>query len=199
MYQADAEQDASKDLAAFAACLRLCATLLRFPEPPVVAALEQALPHFEGVRQALTGRPCPVLPELEEMQLSYTSLFLANPAGIPAVPYLSCRLEPEGQTYGAATQEMRRLMAQEGVQVQRSLGEPEDHIGLVLDFAALLAERSLQNPGCLFTLRQLTETYLALFLSGFAADLAVAEPDGFYAHAADFSQALIEDYRIKYC
>jgi putative dimethyl sulfoxide reductase chaperone len=199
MHPAPAEIGADHDLAGFAACLRLGATLMRFPDPPVAAALEQALPHFEGAFCALTGRPGPALPGLDELQFSYTSLFLANPAGVPAVPYLSCRLEPEGQTYGAATLEMRRLMALEGVQVERSLGEPEDHIGLVLDFVALLAERSPGNPGRRATLRLLTEVYLSPFLSGFCADLDQVQPDGFYARSAAFCHALIENHRLTQC
>lgn len=186
-------------LPAFAACFRLCATLLRYPDLHVTAALTKTLPHFDQVIEAFTA-PFPPLPELETLQLSYTSLFVANPAGIPAIPYLSCRLEPEGQTYGAATAEMRRLMAQEGVQVDPGVGEPEDHIALVLDFAAFLAERSMQDPVKQDTLRRLTQEYLfPFFISGFAADVATAEPGGFYAHATAFCQALIEEYRFKYC
>ena len=182
------------ELLSLAVCLRLCATLLRYPDQTVCTALESALPLFGALHLALLGRSQVPLPSLEYMQVSYTALFVANPAGIPAVPYVSCRLEPDGQVYGAATMALRKMMAEEEVEPDRSLGEPEDHVGLVFDFAALLAERSVGTPKKIRELGHLYETYLTPLLPGFAADVARAEPAGFYADATAFCNALIENH-----
>src|SRR6185369_17430428 len=109
------------ELLSYAACLRFCAILLRYPDQAVYATLEAALPLFDDLHAALLSCPNPVLPPLVRLQLSYTALFVANPAGLPAVPYVSCRLEAEGRTYGAATQELRKQIANEGVKVDSIL------------------------------------------------------------------------------
>ncbi len=182
------------ELLSLSACLRMCATLLRYPDQTVFTALEDALPLFGALHLALVGRSQVPLPSLEYMQVSYTALFVANPTGLPAVPYVSCRLEPDGQVYGAATMALRKMMAEEEVGPDRSLGEPEDHVGFVFDFAALLAERSVDAPEKMSELAHLIETYLTPLLPGFAADVARAEPAGFYADATAFCSALIENH-----
>lgn len=194
----ESEECFQAELRSLAACLRFCATLLRYPDQAVIAALEGALPAFEDIHQALLGCKQVPLPDLESMQLSYTSLFVANPAGLPAVPYVSCRLEPDGQVYGDATFALRKMMASEGVKPDSSLGEPEDHVGLVFDFAALLAERSVENPEKSAGLHHLIDNYLSPLLPGFAADVLRAEPSGFYADAAAFCSALIENHTVLF-
>lgn len=186
------------ELRSLAACLRFCATLLHYPDQAVIAALEGALPIFEDLHQGLMGRKQVPLPDLESMQLSYTSLFVANPAGLPAVPYVSCRLEPDGQVYGDATFALRKMMAAEGVRPDSSLGEPEDHVGLVFDFAALLAERSAEDPAKSVGLHHLIDNYLSPLLPGFAADVARAAPACFYADATAFCNALMENYSVLF-
>ena len=181
------------ELLSLAACLRFCATLLRYPDENVFSALESSLPLFGALHVALTGHDQTPLPSLEGMQVSYTSLFVANPTGIPAVPYVSCRLEPEGQVYGEATFALRKMMMAEGVTPDGTLGEPEDHVGFVFDFAALLAERSVVDPDKLAWLSHLVNKYLSPLLPSFANDVARAEPDGFYADATAFCCALIKD------
>ena len=186
------------ELRSWAACLRFCATLLRYPDQASHAALEGALPVFAGLHLALLGCRQAPLPDLDSMQLSYTTLFVANPAGLPAVPYVSCRLEPDGQVYGAATIALRKMMTSEGVRPDNSLGEPEDHVGLVFDFAALLAERSVENPEKLIGLQQVIDNYLSTMLPGFAADVARAEPAGFYADATAFCNAMIKNHDVLF-
>lgn len=182
------------ELQAFAACLRFCAVLLRYPDQAVYAALKGTLPHFGDLHLALLGQPHAALPPFDCLQQDYTSLFVANPGGLPAVPYVSCRLEPEGHTYGVITVELRKLMAQEGVKADSGQGEPEDHVGVVFDFAALLAERSAEDYGKLPVAQQVIHTYLLPVLPGFAADVATAQPAGFYAEAAAFCSTLVGNY-----
>jgi TorA maturation chaperone TorD len=189
--QAETGDSNPADLRSLAACLCFCATLLRYPDPAIHAALEEASPHFADLHMALLGCKQVPLPGLDRMQLSYTSLFVANPAGIPAAPYVSCRLEPDGQVYGEATVALRKMMASERVRPQSNLCEPEDHFGLVFDFAALLAERSAETPEKLIALQHVIDTYLSPLLPGFAADVDRAEPAGFYADATAFCSALI--------
>ena len=186
----DSRQAEFKSLAA---CLRFCSNILRYPEPAIHVALDQALPAFEGLHHVLLKCKQAALPDIESMQVSYTSLFVANPAGLPAVPYVSCRLEPDGQVYGAATHALRTMMAAEGVRLDSGVGEPEDHFGLVFDFAALLAERAVVNTEKTGVLKYLIDTYLSPLLPGFAADVAKAEPDGFYADATAFCSV----FRVK--
>ncbi len=186
------------ELRSLAVCLRYCATLLRYPDQTVFAALESALPAFADLHLALLGCRQIALPDFDSLQLSYTSLFVANPSGLPAVPYVSCRLEPGGQVYGAATTALRKMMALEGVRPASGLGEPEDHIGLVFDFAALLAERSAENPEKSVELQHVIDAYLSPLLPGFAADVVRAAPAGFYAGATAFCNALIVNYNEKF-
>ncbi len=184
------------ELCSLAACLRFCATLLRYPDQASHVALEGALPVFADLHLALLGCRQAPLPDLDSMQLSYTTLFVANPAGLPAVPYVSCRLEPDGLVYGEATVALRKMMAPEGVIPDSSLGEPEDHIGLVFDFAALLAERSVEKPEKLVGLQHVIDKYLSPVLPGFYADVSRAEPAGFYADATAFCNALIKNHTV---
>jgi TorA maturation chaperone TorD len=164
------------------------AVLFRYPDVTVYQALSETLPFFDDLATRLIGRTL-VLPPRSELEVTYTALFIAAPHGVPAPPYLSCHLDEEGLVGGEVARSVRRIMASEGLKHDGRGNEPLDHLALVLELAALLAER-LNDPenersaARLDSLQHLLAGCLSPALIRFVPAVSAAAPDGFYADGA---------------
>jgi TorA maturation chaperone TorD len=95
---------------------------------------------------------------------------------------------------GRSTLEVKKMMAEHGIEIAEDTGFLPDHIVSELEFMALLA--SQDNEKALQTQQQLLEQHLALWIPRFIAALRAANPASYYQLAADFLEQLIE-YEIR--
>lgn len=105
-------------------------------EWPPIAGLENAAAL---IRQGLGA------PWRNTLEATYQRLFI-GPHALPAPPWGSVYLDPEGVLFGESTLALRRWLEEANIAVDKREGEPEDHIGLLLLLAAWLADN---NPSLL--------------------------------------------------
>lgn len=96
---------------------------------------------FREIRRCLT-RPTPDI--RTDLAVDYARVFLA--AGIyegrSACPYESVYTSEDGLVMQDARDEVVAAFRAEGVSVEPSVGEPEDHVSFELEFMARMAERA---------------------------------------------------------
>ncbi|QWA13058.1 Tat proofreading chaperone DmsD [Sodalis ligni] len=71
---------------------------------------------------------------------AYQRLFI-GPYALPAPPWGSVYLDKENVLFGESTLNLRRWLRENGITMQQSGNEPEDHIGMLLLLSAWLAEQ----------------------------------------------------------
>ena len=79
-----------------------------------------------------------------ELKLDYTRLFIGL-GNLPAAPWESVYFSEEHLVFQEQTLQVREWYARFGLQSERKLREPEDHIGLELIFTAHLATMALNS------------------------------------------------------
>jgi TorA maturation chaperone TorD len=182
----------AEELTALKSYLQYGSLLFAYPTINSYEILKQAVSLFAEDHQAISGRALPVLPELPELQAVYTALFSANPGGLPAVPYASFHIGPDGQTYGEATTKLHSLMSSAGVAPADQAGEPADHISCILGFASLLAGLSCDTGEVRREFAELLDEYLLPWLPQFSTDITASGISDFYSSAADFCNNLMQ-------
>lgn len=167
------------DLDVVAGCCRILGALFYYPPDnaavaPIVAILQEGqwpqswpfgapdeLDRIGADMAAALARPDVMASLIEEHQ----RLFI-GPDHLDAPPWGSVYLDEEGTLFGDSHLALRRFLDAEGVFLQTTQHEPEDHIGLLFWAAAWLAEA--RRP---VALRRLldehilnwSEVYLTLF------------------------------------
>lgn len=193
-----AHPDDSSLLPIMGGVLRLLAVIFRYPASTVYHALSETLPCFDDLAVRLFGRAL-VLPPRSELEISYTALFIAAPLGVTAPPYLSCHLEGDGLVGGEVAGTVRRMLADEGVKNEGSDNEPLDHLALVLELAALIAERlndrqSERSAARVDSIKYLLADCLNPAMKSFAPAVVAAEPGGFYADGALLCRFVVDGF-----
>jgi len=79
-----------------------------------------------------------------ELAADYAQTFLRDHKH-SALPYASAFLSQDGLLYQAAHKEMTDLLQQEGLDVDKNLGEPADHIAVQLDYLGNLILRGVET------------------------------------------------------
>ena len=182
-----------EDQESLAICFEYCSLLFTYPNNLHYPHLATAHGFFAHQHQALVNAPSPAIPEQERLQYEYTALFAANPDGLPAAPYASCYLSPDGDTYTETTHQLARLMRSYGVEPDREAGEPADHIATIMAFCALLTRNS-DDPAALADLHAVIEATLLPWIGQFAHKIELSGLSMFYTAAARFCQTLIEHH-----
>lgn len=101
-------------------------------QPQVVAALELLQTWSRGVSEQTS----------EEVRVDYTRLFI-GPGKVLTPPWESVYFSEERLTFQQETLQVREWYRRFGLQVERLYQEPDDHIGLELEFVAHLAKLGL--------------------------------------------------------
>ena len=81
-------------------------------------------------------------PDLVELQVAYTELFISRLGGVPAPPYGSVYLEEAGQLMGQTTQCVLRAYEGEGLNHEVG-GEPPDFIATEMEFLYFLVGQEI--------------------------------------------------------
>lgn len=113
--------------------------VFRYPGEAVYRELGRSLPLFEDFFTAYAGSS-PELPEAEELQAEYVRLFVNNRGRVPAVPYASFHLDG-GTLMGESYHKLHRMMEKTGFVLDKSAGELEDHLAILLEFCSIITER----------------------------------------------------------
>ena len=122
----------------------------------------------------------------EELEAEYSRLFILGLPQVPAQPFGSFWLERSQQLLGDSTLEIKKMMAENGIEIAENSGLLPDHIVSELEFMAYLAsqEETKQRQ------QQLFEQHLDLWIPQFTAALLAANPLPRYRLAAEFIEQL---------
>lgn len=100
----------------------------------------------------------------------YQQLFVIGP--LPAPPWESVHRSEEHLIFEAETMQVRAWYAQYGLEVPRLNQDPDDHIGLELEFCAQLAQLALSEPEHAARIVVDLGAFIDQHLSAWASDLA---------------------------
>jgi putative dimethyl sulfoxide reductase chaperone len=101
-------------------------------QPSVVSALQLLQAWSRGVNDQT----------IEDVRVDYTRLFI-GPGKVLTPPWESVHFSEERLTFQQETLQVREWYRRFGLQVERLYQEPDDHIGLELEFVAHLAKQGL--------------------------------------------------------
>jgi len=120
-------------------------------------------------------------------EIEYSRLFILDRLSVPAQPFGSYWLESEQCLLGKTTIEVKKMMAEHGIEVADNVGLLPDHIVSELEFMAYLASQD----DTLETQHQLLTQHLIKWVPQFIAAIHAAEPINYYRLAADFLDKLL--------
>jgi len=126
----------------------------------------------------------PQLNYKEDLETEYSRLFILAFPNKPVQPFASYWLESDQSLMGNSTLEIKKMMAEQGIEVAENSGLLPDHIVSELEFLAYLA--SQDDEKARQTQQQLLEQHCARWMPQFIAELKQANPILYYQLAADF-------------
>ena len=146
------------------------------------------------------------------MQGRYVALFGVNVSGVPCPPYESVYREAGGRPTGWLTSLVEREYAIAGLSPSQGLGELPDHVGMEMEFMAVLCERDREacqrmhlgeNEKALRAQKSFLDRHLTVWFPEFSHALAAADAGGVYvalgeaanvfvSHDRDLVSALLE-------
>lgn len=141
---------------------------------------------FLGSSELVSQWPCEVNQSLalslsealnankNQLKEEWNILFI-GPSVLPAPPWGSVYLDPEGVLQGCSTIALNEFLKREKISVRTQNPEPVDHIGLMLFQAAYLASQARENA-----LKELLEKHLNTWLPHYFKRLQRANASQFY-------------------
>ncbi|MDD9339322.1 molecular chaperone TorD family protein [Providencia heimbachae] len=112
--------------------------------------------------------------DLSALDKQWSDLFI-GPQALPAPPWGSVYLDPEGVLQGSSTIALSQFLKRERLKVQTPYPEPSDHVGLMLFQAAVLASQVRESA-----LNELLVEHLGSWLPQFSHQLNRTTPSPFY-------------------
>lgn len=173
-------------------------------EAGIVARLSAALAML-GPRCAAAGRALETAAagtSEQDLLVEYARMFV-GPFALPAAPYASVFLDPEGLVHGPTTREVASMYAEAGQAVDPEQHEPPDHVALELEFLALLDECAVEGPPDAERIqrmprdRELRTRFLAhacSWMPAFCARVRTEEGTRFYGALADCLDSVLARY-----
>ncbi len=121
---------------------RFFARIFSYPDPSLIEDFRSEVDSARVLLQVNLRKP-DVVPTLDELQVSYTELFISRLGGVPAPPYGSVYLEKEGQLMGQTTLCVLRAYEGEGLSHEEG-GEPADFITTEMEFLYFLVGQEIK-------------------------------------------------------
>jgi TorA maturation chaperone TorD len=153
--------------------------------PELLAQLQAAMPDapWAKILRALETE----MTYEKAKEIEYSRLFILDRLNTLAQPFGSYWLESDQGLLGKTTIEVKKMMAEHGIEVADNVGLLPDHIVSELEFMAYLASQD----GTLETQNRLLEQHLAQWVPQFIAAIHAAKPTTYYRLAADFLEKLL--------
>lgn len=145
--------------------------------------------------------PCKISPQLshqitqflnierQQLHKQWADLFI-GPNTLPAPPWGSVYLDPEGVLQGSSTQALSAFLQRERLKVQTRYPEPSDHVGLMLFQAAVLASEVREHA-----LKELLVDHLESWLPQFYHQLNRTMPNSFYSPLTELALVTVKSCR----
>ncbi|MEQ5402243.1 molecular chaperone TorD family protein [Providencia rettgeri] len=112
--------------------------------------------------------------EIATLHTQWTNLFI-GPEALPAPPWGSVYLDPEGVLQGSSTLALSEFLQRKRLKIQMRYPEPSDHVGLMLFQAAVLASQVREAA-----LKELLNDHFGSWLSQFPQQLNRTTCSPFY-------------------
>lgn len=167
--------------------------LFRYPDQEYQAVAGAAVAELARMLQFDLAADVTHLPDLAELETAYTGLFVNSLGGVPAPPYGSVYLDPEGLLMGESSLAVAACYAAENLNLQGS-DEPPDFLATELEFfyyllaeeeAALLADNSVRLAELKSRQTDFFEKYLFPWIPEFCKRIAANSPIPFYLWVGD--------------
>ncbi|MFR5827982.1 MAG: molecular chaperone [Adlercreutzia equolifaciens] len=164
--------------------------------------VREAADHLRLWRRSVQERPEEVIDDLK------TAWFrsLVGPARPLAAPWESYYLDENNRLFTDSTREVRAAFRAHGLEFEKKNREPDDHIGLMLSFLAVLAGREAEavEAGDEETARSLQkdqadfiDNHVLTFVDEWAAAMAEKSDSDFYAGMALLACGLVKERRAQ--
>lgn len=150
----------------------------------------------------LSSLPAERLEEVHrEIHIEYTRLFI-GPHHLPAPPYESVYRNPKRLMMQDETIDVRLFYAKNGFRVTRISQEPDDTIGIELEFMLAMSKASLDAfsandrsrlSGVLATQMQFWELHLSKWVPNFCQDIIENSSSEFWKRIAAFTRGFLEE------
>ena len=120
---------------------RFFARVFNYPDRSLVEDLREEVAGVAKLLAAAQPQLTP-FPRLEDLEISYTELFISRVGGVPAPPYGSVYLEQEKQLMGQTTLCALRAYQGEGLSHEDG-GDPPDFIATEMEFLYFLIGKEI--------------------------------------------------------
>lgn len=140
-----------------------------------------------------------------DIQIEYTRLFL-GPRHLPAPPYESVYRSPQGLMMQDSTMEVRSLYLKNGFRVARINQEPDDSIGIELEFMcalsretsdAYLSQDKAKLERLVSTQLEFCELHLSKWVPQFCADIIDNTQFEFWKGVASLTRCFLEQDAVE--
>jgi TorA maturation chaperone TorD len=173
--------------------------VFRYPSNEVYNNIADNIQHFKFLfDEYLTNTP--KLPNLEDLEPEYVSLFIAKPGGIPAPLYASVYTDDEQLLLRDSTIKLKEIMTDCGFEINKDLNELEDNLFIILEFIyavmqiiltkELMQKEILEKLYCIFVA---VYEYLDKFVRDFSSKVRENETLGYFGQLALLLEEIIND------
>lgn len=158
---------------------------------------EQYVRHVQALKALIAVEP---EEKVAHWQTEYTRLFL-GPGQAPAYPYASLYLSPRRLLMQEITAEVRRVYLEQGLIMDRLYTQPEDHLGVELEFLGYLQRKRLEEPQKANTVaevkRKFLSTHLLTWVPDFAQDIITNTMEPLFQELAGLLQEFLESEKLR--
>ena len=127
--------------------------------------------------------------KFEQLNTQWVELFI-GPNSLPAPPWGSVYLDPEGVLHGSSTAALSEFLKRERLKLHTNYPEPSDHIGLMLFQAAVLASEIREKA-----LIELLDAHLGTWLPLFATQFKHVVDSPFYTALTELTLVTVNQCR----
>jgi TorA maturation chaperone TorD len=155
-----------------------------------------------ALREYLRGEAAEALPKIHrDLHIEYTRLFV-GPRHLPAPPYESVYRSPQRLMMRDETIDVRQMYTKNGFQVKRLNQEPDDMIGIELEFMCALTKLSIDAhrernyarlAQLISTQREFCELHLSKWVPQFCGDIIDNSQHKFWKCVAAATRSFVEE------
>lgn len=154
---------------------------------------KQYLRHVEAIKALIAAEP---EEKIILWQTEYTRLFL-GPGKAPAYPYESVYRSPGRLIMQEITAEVRRVYLEQGLVMGKLYTQPEDHLGVELEFLGYLQRKRQEEPkkgeAMAEVQREFIYTHLLTWMDDFTQDVISSTEEPLFQEIARLLQEFLQN------